>query len=80
MSACSFIDDCLHKFSMNRADLAKTAFLGFLKFEMVTLPYFSRLTSYLVGSGFRLTLMKLSLGCFFLIEYLELLAYLLIVS
>ena len=79
MSACSFIDNFLHKFSMNLADLANTAFFGFLKLETVTLPDFSRLLSYLVGSGLGLILIKLSLACFFLMEYLELLAYLLIV-
>lgn len=65
---------------MNLEDFGKTAFLGVLKFETVTLPSFSRTTSYLVGSGLGLLFKKLSLGCFFLIEYFELLANFEIVS
>lgn len=59
---------------MNREDLEKTVFLAVLKLDKVTLPSFSRFISYLLGSGFRDGFIKLSLGCFFLKEYLELLA------
>jgi hypothetical protein len=65
---------------MKRDDLGKTVLLGVLKVDRVSLPSFSRSTLYLEGSGFKLTLMKLSLACFFLMEYLELLANLVIVS
>ena len=61
---------------MKREDLANTVFFGFLKLERVTLPYFSRLTLYLEGSGLGLYLMKLSDGFFLRMEYFELLAYL----
>lgn len=56
---------------MNLADLENTVFLEVLKLDSVTLPSFSKLTLYLLGSGLRSGLMKLSLGCFFLKEYLE---------
>lgn len=51
--------------------------MGVLKFEMVTLPSFSKLTSYFEGSGFKLDrfdLRKLSLAFFLRMENLELLA------
>ena len=65
---------------MNRDDLGKTVFLGVLKVDRVSLPSFSRSTLYFDGSGFKFALMKLSLACFFLMEYLELLTNLVIVS
>ena len=75
-----FVNKKLHKLSINLEDFAKTVFFGVWKLESVTFPYFSRLTSYFVGSGLGLFLIKLSLGCFFLIEYFELLAYFVILS
>ncbi len=60
---------------MNLADFENTVFLEVLKFERVTFPSFSKLTSYLLGSGLGLIFKKLSLGCFFLKENRELLAY-----
>jgi hypothetical protein len=65
---------------MKRDDLGKMVFLGVLKVDSVSLPSFSSSTLYFDGSGFKLALMKLSLVCFFLMEYLELLANLEIVS
>ena len=49
---------------MKRADLQKTGFLEVLKLERVDLPFFYRLKSYLLGSGFRSGLIKLSAATF----------------
>ena len=62
------------KLERKRDDLGKTVFFGVLKVDRVSLPSFSRITLYLDGSGLRLALIKLSLACFFLMEYFELLA------
>lgn len=71
-----FIQVYVPSLSMNLADLENTVFFDVLKLDRVTLPSFSKLISYLLGSGFTLRegFMKLSLGCFFLKEYFELLA------
>lgn len=52
---------------MNRLDLGKTTFLVVLKLDKVTLPYLSKLVSYLLGSGFgldKLGFRKESIGLF----------------
>lgn len=48
---------------MKRADFANTGFLDVLKLDKVVLPFFSRLTSYLFGSGFESGWIKLSKVC-----------------
>jgi hypothetical protein len=53
--------------------LAKTVFFGVLKLDSVTLPSFSMLELYLLGSGLSLGMIKLSTECFFPSEFLGLL-------